>query len=156
MVYFQPAEDIFYIKHLHKNERVRFYCIDWLKQAAWASCLGLQGPKYLSLQSHAPAILPQMSGITVPASPNVFGTRPCELVLPWLLQPCERQPKAIKTQLSQGRPSGLEYTQIRWFSWWSGRSLDLVSGGQRRSRKSWKTTLRKPRGPSQKTGILTA
>ncbi len=35
----------------------------------------------------------------------------------------------------------IEFTQIRWFSDQSDRRLDLMIGGKRHSRVSWKTTL---------------
>ncbi len=47
--------------------------------------------------------------------------------------------KGTHTKLIQGGAIRLKSTQIRWFSWWPGGRLDLLRGGQRRWRESWKT-----------------
>jgi hypothetical protein len=55
--------------------------------------------------------------------------------------PQERQPKVLKPKLAQGGPSGSSQLRSDGSCDGQGRGLDLVRGGQRCSKESWKITL---------------
>ncbi len=54
-------------------------------------------------------------------------------------------PRPSRTKLSSRGAIRLESTQIRWFLWWPGGRLDLINGGQRRSKGELENNSRKLR-----------